>query len=182
MERDQLEHAASILQNGGVIAHACEGVWGLACNPWCEPAVNRILEIKKRNASKGLIVIGHSSAVFEPELEMVDASRRCLVEQSWPGHVTWILPTQRFPLSVTGGRTTIAARVPDHEQARDLCEAYGNALVSTSANVSSELPALRESEVRESVGSQVDFVLPGSIGDALGPSEIRSAIDNERLR
>ena len=165
-----------------MVAHACEGVWGLACNPWCEAAVDRILEIKKRSVSKGLIVIGHSSAVFEPELEMVDSSRRFRVQHSWPGHVTWILPTQRFPQTVTGGRSTIAARVPDHKQARELCEAYGGALVSTSANHSSEIPARSESEVRESMGSQVDFILRGSIGDAIGPSEIRSAIDDVRLR
>ncbi|MEC8867645.1 MAG: Sua5/YciO/YrdC/YwlC family protein, partial [Pseudomonadota bacterium] len=43
---------------GGVIAHACEGVWGLACDAYSLAGVRRILELKRRSFVEGLILIG----------------------------------------------------------------------------------------------------------------------------
>ena len=43
--------------NGGVIAYPTEGVFGLGCITLNSKAVHRILKIKKRDVSAGLIVI-----------------------------------------------------------------------------------------------------------------------------
>ena len=177
-----MDRAAEVLRNGGVVAHACEGVWGLACDPFQEGAVEKILDVKQRDASKGLVLIGHDAGVFEPELTNLDLERHNEIRSTWPGHTTWVVPTTRFPACVTGGRTTIAIRVPDHHQARLLCARYGGPLVSTSANASSEPPARTESEVRSRFESQVQFTLAGEIGSAQGPSEIRDALSGARIR
>ena len=50
-------NAAVCLKAGGVIAHATEGVWGLACDPFNRKAVDRILTIKGREAAKGMLLI-----------------------------------------------------------------------------------------------------------------------------
>src|SRR4051812_4787928 len=62
--------AAQLLRNGGVVAHATEGVWGLACDPFNGDAVARVLELKGRSIRKGLIVIGADPFNFVPELAM----------------------------------------------------------------------------------------------------------------
>ena len=61
--------AADILAEGGVVAHALEGVWGLACDPFDAGAVARVLDLKGRPVAKGLIVIGASPEVFAAEIE-----------------------------------------------------------------------------------------------------------------
>ncbi|MEZ5594889.1 MAG: Sua5/YciO/YrdC/YwlC family protein [Pseudomonadales bacterium] len=53
---------------GGVVLHATEGVWGLACDASDTTAVSRILTIKRRAATKGLILIGGLAAAFADEL------------------------------------------------------------------------------------------------------------------
>ena len=179
---DELNVAAQILRDGGVVAHACEGVWGLACDPWKIDSVRRILRIKQRPEDKGLIVIGASEAEFARELEGVPSNVRRTIVESWPGRTTWIVPNERFPSCVTGDRPTIAVRVPGHEQARQLCQRFGGPLISTSANISEEEPARTVVEVQQIFGELLDMVLPGSIGDAEGPSEIRSAMNGARLR
>ncbi len=179
---DDIATAVEVLRNGGIIAHACEGVWGLACDPWNASAVSRILSIKCRDADKGLIVIGHDSKVFDTEIKELKLTEQEMVRKSWPGHITWIVPSTRFPTTVTGSRSTIALRVPDHKQARELCERMDSPLVSTSANVSGKPPAKTRTEVQETFGSLVDFVLSGSIGCVKGPSTIRDAISGARLR
>ena len=48
-----LQTAARALSQGGLIAHATEGVWGLAADPNNKEALQRILALKQRAADKG---------------------------------------------------------------------------------------------------------------------------------
>ena len=137
----ELAQAADLIRAGRIVLHATEGVWGLACDPFQEQAVTRILALKGRPVDKGLIVIGGSVAQFEPELAGLPAAQRKSVVDTWPGPVTWLLPNQRFPRWITGVHDTVAVRVSGHPQARALCDAAGTALVSTSANPAGSPPA-----------------------------------------
>jgi DNA topoisomerase-1 len=49
--------AAEILLRGGIIAYPTEGVFGLGCLPDDVEAVERLLEVKRRDTRKGLILI-----------------------------------------------------------------------------------------------------------------------------
>ena len=60
--RFQVRHAARLLADGGVIAHPADGVWGLAANAYDPVAVGRILLMKQRDVSRGLIVIAADPA------------------------------------------------------------------------------------------------------------------------
>ena len=73
---NELVEAISCLQEGGIVAHACEGVWGLACDPYDKTAVQRVLDIKNRDVAKGLLVIGGTVAVFEEELSRLPTKQR----------------------------------------------------------------------------------------------------------
>ena len=182
MNSKEILIATKILRSGGVVAHACEGVWGLACDPFSRDAAGRVLRIKQRNPDKGLIVIGSKFDDFNAEISALDSNRRSEVEASWPGPETWVAPTNRFPDWITGGRTTIAFRVPGSLQARQLCRAFGGVLVSTSANQSGSPPAMTENEVARLLGKLIDYILPGHIGKKRRPSRIRNAITGEVLR
>ena len=56
----QLARAVRVLRRGLVLAYPTEGVWGLGCDPSNEAAVRRLLDLKGRSASKGLILIAAS--------------------------------------------------------------------------------------------------------------------------
>jgi L-threonylcarbamoyladenylate synthase len=166
--------AAGYLKRGGVIAHATEGVWGLACDPFDRDAVWRLLDLKRRTVDKGLIVIGAQSAAFAPELATLAAEARAEIVSSWPGAVTWVLPNQRFPDWITGRRAVVACRVPGHPQSRALCAAFGAPLVSTSANASGRPATASELKLRRWLAGRADYVLPGATLGRRGPSEIRT--------
>ena len=172
----QIQLAARSLRAGGVIVHATEGVWGLACDPFSQSAVARLLAVKSRQPEKGLIVIGAGAATFQPELATLSDSQGQAVTASWPGAVTWLLPSQRFPHWITGGRANVAVRVPGHDQARALCAAYGGPLVSTSANYAGAPPArnIFQAVAFASREPSVSYLLPGAtLSHSAGPSEIR---------
>lgn len=172
----------TVLRTGGVVAHACEGVWGLACDPFDRAAVHKILDIKGRAAAKGLIVVAGAAADFAGELDALDDALAVRVRASWPGAVTWLVPNHRFPPWVTGGRNTVAIRVPAHEQARALAAAFGGPLVSTSANRAGAMPATTADEVAHTLGQDIDYLLPGATGSRKGPSRIVDAATGATLR
>ena len=82
---------------------------------------------------------------------------------------------------MTGGRGTIACRVPGHEQARQLCAAFGGALVSTSANRSGQPPVMNYDSAQAAFAGEVDFVLPGEVGEA-GRASVIHGLDGSILR
>jgi len=170
------------LRGGGIVAHATEGVWGLACDPFDCDAVDRLLELKGRSVSKGLILIGAEVTDFALELTLLNDPAEARVSATWPGANTWLVPNVRFPRWITGGRTTVAVRVPGHAQARRMCARFGGPLVSTSANPSGRPPALNAITVRRYFDGAVDYVLHGeTVGDGM-PSQIRDATSGDRLR
>ncbi len=168
-----MAQAVARLRDAGVILHATEGVWGLACDPFNKDAVARLLNLKSRPVQKGLIVIGASERQFASELMTLAPEQLRMVRDSWPGAVTWLLPNQRFPDWVTGGRDTVAVRVSAHPQVCALSIQFSGPLVSTSANPAGLQPALTEDAARAYFPRGVDYVLPGHVLEPGAPSSIR---------
>jgi L-threonylcarbamoyladenylate synthase len=178
----QLRLAAHQLHKGGVVAYPTEAIYGLGCDPLNRRAVARLLDIKQRPLSKGLILIAASFDQLIPFISHLPEEQMQAVLESWPGPNTWLLPTAKStPRWLTGGRDSIAVRVTAHPLAAGLCRAFGGAIVSTSANLSGYSPAKTALEVRlRCPGS--DAILHGNIGDNAQPTTIRNALSGEVIR
>ena len=134
--------AAHCLKNGQLIAYPTEAVFGLGCDPRNEKSVRTLLSLKQRPASAGLILIGSSFEQFAPWVEQVPAEQLQTAESTWPGPVTWLFPRANdVPDYVAGHHDTIAVRITSHKTSRELCQAFGSALISTSANHTAAMPA-----------------------------------------
>lgn len=174
-----LQQAASVLKQGGIVAYATEYCFGLGCDPFNRDAVLRLLRIKQRALRKGLIVLAGDVA----QLDLFVADIPKSVAASWPGPHTWLLtPRTNVPRWITGAHSRVAVRVTAHDQAAALCRAAGMAIVSTSANRSGEHPARRDREVQRRLGRALDCVLAGRVGDAPAPTRIRDAVTGETVR
>jgi L-threonylcarbamoyladenylate synthase len=178
-----LRQAVRCLRQGGLLAYPTESVWGLGCDPLNLGAVNRLLTLKQRPVEKGLILIAAHLADLEPFLAPLHQSVYNRVMADWPGPVTWLLPAQAWvPVELCGAHDTLAVRVTAHPLARALCDSFGGALVSSSANPAQRLPARDAQRVRRYFGNRIDHLLPGATGGASAPSEIRDARSGRVLR
>lgn len=187
MERDDpllsVSEAAQRLRAGEVIAYPTEAVYGLGCDPDSESAVRRILELKKRPAAAGLILIADCFERFERYVARVPCGLLDRALATWPGHVTWLFPrADGVPDWLAGDHPTIAIRVTAHPVCRDLCATFGGALVSTSANPRSEDPARSAGSVWRYFGAGIAGVVAGQLGADAQPSEIRDLASGRVIR
>ncbi len=176
-----IEFARRCLQEGGIIAYPTEGVWGLGCDPQNEQAVKRLLIIKNRPMEKGLILVAATIEQLAPYLEELSASELAEINAVWPGPVTWVVPNSSAPEWLRGQHQSIALRVSAHPLVAQLCRAFGGPIVSTSANRAGDLPAPTISQVQSQL-PEVDFFLPGELGQTGKPTEIRELGTNTVIR
>jgi len=179
----QIAHASATLHRGGVIAYPTEAVWGLGCDPDNDEALARLLRLKQRDPAKGVILVAASIAQFAPWLEGLPLELHAPLVASWPGPHTWLVPDNgRSHGLVRGGHDRVALRVSAHPLVVALCEAFGGPIVSTSANIASEPPAMSAEEVRGVFGDGLDAIVEGELGGLARPSTIRDLVTGQLMR
>lgn len=178
----RIGRGARILRGGGVIAYPNESVYGLGCLPDNEQAVERVLRLKGRDRSLGLILIAGEWEQFDAWVAGLSTAPDFVELQESEG-ITWVVPaSSSTPEWITGGRDTVAVRRSVHPLAAALSRALDSPLVSTSCNPHGMPPARTEVEARDYFTGEVDWVLPGECGPFEGPTEIRDAATGAVLR
>jgi len=168
---------------GSVIAYPTEAVFGLGCDPYNETAVMRLLALKQRPVSKGLILIAADFATLAPLIQDPNLAKEPDILASWPGPSTWVFPaSQLAPKWITGDFATIAVRVTAHPLARALCQHLSIPLVSTSANIATRPPARDVATLQKEFPTGLDLIIEGPLGTLGQPTTIRDAMTKEVIR
>lgn len=167
------------MKQGGIVAYPTEGVFGLGCDPNNYKTVKRLLRIKQRPVSKGLILIASDAEQLKPFVtEIPDKALG-----TWPGPVTWLLAANSgTPYWLTGKHASIAVRVTAHPVASALCKAFGSAIVSTSANRSGQHPTLTYRDACRRFDTSEILVVPGRVQTVGKTSTIIDSASGSRLR
>ncbi|KLV04998.1 L-threonylcarbamoyladenylate synthase type 1 TsaC [Photobacterium ganghwense] len=182
---ENLNHVVAALRQEEMIAYPTEAVFGVGCDPDSEQAVMKLLALKQRPVEKGLILIAANYEQLAPYIDdsqLTDEQKQRIFD-SWPGPVTWVMPTKPgVPRFLTGQFDTIAVRVTDHPLVQALCLAFGKPLTSTSANLTGQEPGRTVAEVELQLGDRLAAILQGDTGGRENPSEIRDARTGQIFR
>lgn len=180
----RLTQAAHRLLGGEVLAYPTEAVWGLGCDPENEEATMRLLQIKGRPVSKGLILVAATPYQLSRLLEGVTSAQRKKVLATWPGPVTWLIPDTNdiIPRWIKGQYSSVAVRVSAHPVVSSLCRHFGGPIVSTSANRATQRPAKTALQVMKRLGTEVDGLIHGSLGAEPKPSQIIDLLTDKIIR
>jgi L-threonylcarbamoyladenylate synthase len=161
-QTEAIREAASIIQNGGVVAFPTETVLGLGADAFNPEAVARIFEIKNRPRFDPLIV--HISELSDMEricLEADDWAKK-LMRRFWPGPLTLVLPKRpEVPDIVTAGLPTVAVRLPSHPIALSLIREARTPIAAPSANPFGYLSPTTAEHVRDQLGDGIEIILDG---------------------
>ncbi len=181
--RANLLKATQKLKRGGVIAYPTEAVWGIGCDPWNQQAVQKVLDLKRREAAKGVILVAAHIDQVRFLTDHLSPSQQARLEQTWPGPNTWVIPhLGKIPHWISGGRPSVAVRVTDHPKVVALCAAFGGPIVSTSANLAGHPSIKNPFVLLKQFRKQLDGWLMGELGGREKPSTIRDIKTGARLR
>ena len=166
--KENIEAAAEILRNGGLVGLPTETVYGLAANALDAEAVSSIYVAKGRPSDNPLIV--HISDVCEIEkynlVREFSESAKLLADKFWPGPLTIIMPkSDTIPTVVTGGLNSVAVRLPLHSVARDIISAAGCPLAAPSANLSGSPSPTTAQHVYEDLQGRIPLIIDGGSAD-----------------
>lgn len=174
--------AASLLEQGELIAFPTETVYGLGADAESPQAVAKIYAAKGRPANHPVIVhlapnadVGYWAASVSPEA-------RKLIDALWPGPLTLILKrAPHIPDAVSGGQDSIGLRCPSHPVAQALLSEFKcgkGGIAAPSANKFGHVSPTTAQHVRDEFGDAVPCVLDG------GQSEVgieSTIVDLSRL-
>ena len=181
--QDKVHQAVNALNAGGVVAYPTEYCFGLGCDPLNIDAIQSLLKIKNRQAEQGVILIASSVEQIE---KFVDLKASPLIDEilaSWPGPNTWILPAHEYVTSwVKGRHQGVAVRVTANHVSKNICQEFGGAIVSTSANRHGQPALLDAQSVINEMGNELSYVFDESVDGATMPSSIRDGLTGKQLR
>ena len=170
-----LEH----LKSGKTIAYPTEGVWGLGCDPRNPNAIENLLSLKARSSEKGLILIASKFEHFLEFSHVEDHKNKLL--SKWPGPHTWLVPSkEKLSPLIKGNNDKVALRLSNHQTVCNLCDAFGDAIVSTSANKEGQPTLSGPKEIIEYFPEVK--VLDGKLGGLEKPSTIQDVVTDIILR
>lgn len=177
-----VDAAARQIRGGGVVAYPTEAVFGLGCDPANQTAVMRLLAIKQRPVSKGLILLAGTSEQLHGWVQAT-ATDWQKMQARWPGPVTFLVPAcECVPAWVRGDHASVAVRVSGHPLARQLALAAGTPIVSTSANLAGCDAHRYQQPLADELGAQLDGIVAGDCNISSRPSTIIDLASNAIIR
>jgi tRNA threonylcarbamoyl adenosine modification protein (Sua5/YciO/YrdC/YwlC family) len=164
--------AVDAIEAGDLVVLPTDTVYGIAADAFKAEAVQRLLDAKGRGRDMPPPVLISVVESLDALATDVPEAGRKLCEAFWPGPLTVICHAQgslMWDLGETQG--TVALRVPDHENTRELLSRTGPLAVS-SANLSGQPAALDVYDAEAQLLDSVAVYLDGGVATGGQPSTI----------
>ncbi|MBQ7606144.1 MAG: threonylcarbamoyl-AMP synthase [Firmicutes bacterium] len=159
---ENIEIAAKIIAEGGLVAFPTETVYGLGADAMNAEAVGRVYEAKGRPSDNPMIVHIARASDIGQLTPMLSATIVTLIENFWPGPLTLVVKKKAgVPDRTTGGLDTVAVRMPDSPVALKLIEKSGCPIAAPSANLSGSPSPTRAQHCIDDLNGRIDCILEG---------------------
>jgi L-threonylcarbamoyladenylate synthase len=159
-----IELAVDLLKREDIIGFPTETVYGLAANIYSMRAINKLNRMKQRPFFNPLIV--HIKKIDELKKVAIEIpeTAKILAKIFWPGPLTLLLKKHpSVPDIITGGKQTVAVRIPNHPIALSLLHKVNTPLAAPSANPFGTISSTSAEHVDAYFGSALPLVLNGGV-------------------
>lgn len=154
----QIAEAIEVLLSGGVIIYPTETVLGLGSVIDNKNAIDKLNEIKNRPSEKSFIILVSSIEMVERYCPNINSLEKSLLEQKEP--TTVILSNiVKTPESLLFKDGSLAFRITQHPEIKELISKMNQPILSTSANISGEPTIKSWKNVNPVILDQVDYAL-----------------------
>lgn len=147
---EAIAEAVLVIKNGGVVAHATETCYGLACDLTNKNALEKLFAIKKRPKDQPVSALFSSVEEAKKWVAWNDQAKN-LADKYLPGPLTVIVPVQKnvqmYVQLFQEKHDSVGVRVSSHPVAQKLAELSGVPLSTTSANIVAQKECYSANEV-----------------------------------
>ena len=151
-------NAVDVLKSGGIILYPTDTIWGIGCDAYCDIAVKKVYEIKKRDHSKPLICIASSFEMVGEYVEISNLKKLKSISEKSPTTFIFNDPV-KISKYVSANNYSVGFRVPNDNFCLELINKFGRPIVSTSANISGADIPLEFNFISSEIKSKVDYIV-----------------------
>jgi L-threonylcarbamoyladenylate synthase len=162
VERDGADRARTGLElciaAGGIAIFPADGLYGLACDPLNQAAIDRIHRIKGRDGGKPSAVLYFSPLAMRELVESFGERTRTALGALLPGPVTLVVsnPEHRYPLACRDDPARLGVRLINGPLGGAMCP-----LFQTSANRSGEPAPALFADIPREIFTAADVAIDG---------------------
>ena len=159
---EDIQQAAEIIKEGGLVAFPTETVYGLGADALNPEAVGKVYAAKGRPSDNPMIVhISSKNDLSHLTFEITDDIRK-LMDAFWPGPLTMVVPAAPVvPRVTTGGLDTVAVRMPSDPVAAALITSSETPIAAPSANLSGRSSPTSARHVIDDLDGRIDAIIQG---------------------
>lgn len=180
-EGDRIIFVARAINDGKIIIYPTDTVYGLGC-AMNSDSVRRIFEIKKRNLEKPLSVAFSDINVAKKYVFLKDEDERFIKDHIHEPYTFIVKKKDSVPNIVTSGGDTVGIRVIDHKVTKEIIDAAGIPIVTTSANISGRTAPRSVEGIGEEIKKNVDIIIDSGPCKTGVPSKVIDLSSGRILR
>jgi L-threonylcarbamoyladenylate synthase len=159
--RSVINETVKALHAGGLAVFPTDTVYGLAASIFRPHAIQMIYRLKGRSYKKPLPLLVATFKQAEALVEPISSGLRRLLDDYWPGPLTVVLGVSDLGRWATGGRSTVAVRIPNHPVPLALLRKFNGPLATTSANLSHRPPTVTGQAAAKIFKGKVEVLIDG---------------------
>ncbi|MDD5686345.1 MAG: L-threonylcarbamoyladenylate synthase [Elusimicrobia bacterium] len=161
IDKKVIKEIAGELKEGKIAVFPTDTIYGIGTNAFHRHGVKKICKIKGRDYKKPLPILFENIGQIKKIVKKLPSGANKLVRQFWPGPLTLIFETNELGTILTGGKKTIAVRIPDNKLLLSVIKEMGCPLVGTSANVSGKNNCVCIPDLNKKLLKNVDILIDG---------------------
>ena len=166
----KIKEAASLVDDGGLVAFPTETVYGIACRVKTD-SLARLNDIKGRNPSKYYTLHISQKNDVKKYVPTIGLRAEKLIRNAWPGPLTIVFELdnrdidkqkknlERELFENLYKNNSIGIRCPDNPIATMLLQATKNPVIAPSANIAGQPPAVDAEQVLAQLSGKIELLL-----------------------
>lgn len=175
-EQEIINTASTIIKSGGLAILPFDTVYGFACDPTDQAALDRIFKLKGRATTKTL---GIAASDLE-QVSNIALTENKDLEKYFPGRYTVLLPISPVGESLLSPDCfkdgIVGIRIPDQPLLLEIIDHAGGLIAQTSANKSGQPPCFSLAEIKSQFTTDelasLDLILDAGPIESRGASEL----------
>lgn len=156
---DDIKNALEVLKAGGVILYPGDTVWGIGCDATNRKAVQRVFDIKQREAGKSMLVLLENPNFLPQYVDEIPEVAWDIIDYAEKPTTIIYDKAKNIAANLIAPDGSIGIRITSEAFTQQLLQRFRKPIVSTSANLSQQPCPQCFDDIDEQIKSKVDYTV-----------------------